>query len=140
VIAIDVMPTIFDVLGLGRPYPFQGRSLIPVLNGTTKIENDRVLIAEQKDRIRVRKGDWVGLFSRVGDPREELYNVKDDPEEINNLAQKNPDKMREFVRYYSKMLDSSKTLSAKFIIGNQSRPELDEATKEQLKALGYVGD
>jgi len=140
VIGIDVMPTIFDALGLGRPYAFQGRSLIPVIDGTTEIESDRVLIAEQKDRIRVRKGEWVCIFSRVGPPREELYNAKKDPEELNNLADKDPEKVREFVRYYSRMLDSSREMSAKFILGSQSGPDLDEATKEQLKALGYVGE
>lgn len=140
VIGLDVMPTIFDVLGLGRAYPFQGRSLIPVISGSGKIESERVLIAEQKDRVRVRKGDWACLFSRSGPPREELYNVKDDPEQLNNLAEKNPEKARELVRYYSKMLDSSKEMSARFVLGTESRPDLDEATKEQLKALGYVGE
>jgi arylsulfatase A-like enzyme len=140
VIGIDVMPTIFDVLGLGRAFPFQGRSLIPVVDGTTEIERDRVLIAEQKDRIRVRKEEWVCIFSRVGPPREELYNVKEDPEELNNLAEKNPEKVAEFKRFYGRMLESSKDISAKFILGPQSGPELDEATKEQLKALGYVGE
>jgi len=137
-IAIDVMPTIFDVLGFAKAYPFQGRSLIPVINGSTKIEKERVLISEQKDRIRVRKGSWACIFSRIGDPREELYNVDKDPEETNNLASSKQDKVRELVRYYSKMLDASKPMSARFVLDDQSRPELDEATREQLKALGYV--
>jgi arylsulfatase A-like enzyme len=139
-ISIDVMPTIFEALGFGRAFPFQGRSLIPVLEKASKIEEDRILIAEQKDRIRVRKGEWVAIFNRIGDPREELYNVKEDPEERTDLSQQNPEKIKEFKRQYARMLESSRDLSAKFIIGNQSRPELDEATKEQLKALGYVAD
>ncbi len=139
VLAIDVMPTVFEALGLGRAFPFQGRSLFPVIEGKSQFEKDRVLIAEQNTRMRVRRGDWTCIFSRTGVPKEELYNLADDPEQRNDVASQNPDKVKELKQVYAKMLDSSKELSAKFILGHTSRPELDEATKEQLEALGYVG-
>ncbi len=139
VMAVDVMPTVFEVLGLGRLFPFQGRNLIPVIQGKSNIEEDRVLIAEQKDRIRVRKGEWSCVFSRTNPPKDELYNVKDDPEQSNDLASSNPEKVKELKQFYSRMMDSSKELSARFVVGKSSNPDLDEATKEQLEALGYVG-
>jgi arylsulfatase A-like enzyme len=139
VMAVDLMPTIFELLGLGRAFPFQGRNLLPVIEGGGKIEEDRVLIAEQNTRMRVRKGDWTCIFSRTGDPTDELYNVADDPEQLKNRAKEKPEKVKEMKQFYAQMLDSSKEISAKFILGASSRPELDEATKEQLEALGYVG-
>ena len=138
VIGVDVMPTIFEVLGLGRLFPFQGRNLLPVIQGNSQIEEDRVLIAEQNTRMRVRKGNWTCIFSRTGDPKDELYDLSDDPEQQKDLAEENPEKVKELKQLYGRMLDSSKELSARFILGNQSKPQLDEATKEQLEALGYV--
>ena len=138
VVAIDVMPTVFEALGLGRAFPFQGKSLLPVIAGKSEIEPDRVLIAEQNTRMRVRKGDWTCIFSRPGGPKDELYNLDDDPEQRKDLAKEHPEKVKELKQLYSRMLDSSKDLSAKFILGTSSRPELDEATKEQLEALCYV--
>jgi arylsulfatase A-like enzyme len=110
------------------------------MEGAGHFEKDRVLIAEQNTRMRVRKGDWTCIFSKTGDPKEELYNVADDPEQRNDVAAQNPDKVKELKQFYGKMLDSSKELSARFVIGASSRPELDEATREQLEALGYVGE
>lgn len=139
VVGMDLMPTVFEGLGLGKAYPFQGNSLIPIITGSTKFSKDRALIAEQSSRMRVRKGDWSCIFSRSGGPGDELYNLADDPEQQENLAQENPKKVAELKKIYAQMLDSSKELSAKFKLGDSSRPELDEETKEQLEALGYVG-
>ena len=140
VLGIDVMPSIFEALGLGRSYPFQGRNLLPVINGATEFEKDRVMIAEQNTRMRVRKGEWACIFSRNGSPADELYNLDDDPEQRSNIAGEHPEKVKELKGLYAKMLDSSKELSARFVLGESSRPKLDDATKEQLEALGYVGN
>ncbi|MCI0604322.1 sulfatase-like hydrolase/transferase [bacterium] len=140
VMGVDVMPTVFEVLGLGRAFPFQGRNLLPVIQGAGRIENERVLIAEQNAATRVRKGDWSCIFSLSGAVKDELYNVADDPEQVKNLAEQNPEKVKELKQFYAKMLSSSKDISAKFVLDASSRPELDEATKEQLEALGYVAE
>jgi arylsulfatase A-like enzyme len=138
VLSIDVMPTVFEALGLRPPFPFQGRSLLPVIAGRSRIEPDRVQIAEQNTRMRVRQGDWVCIFSHSDGQKEELYNLSDDPEQRKDLARDHPEKVKELKQLYTRMLDSSKDLSAKFVLGKTSTPELDEATKEQLEALGYV--
>jgi arylsulfatase A-like enzyme len=138
VVSIDLMPTVFEALGLGRLFPFQGRNLLPVIGGTVKIEKERVLIAEQNTRMRVRKGDWSCVFSINEESNDELYNVAEDPEQTKDLAEENPEKVRELKQLYVRMLDSSQELSARFVLGDSSRPELDEATREQLEALGYV--
>jgi arylsulfatase A-like enzyme len=135
---VDVMPTVFEALGLGRAFPFQGRNVLPVIQGSGEVENDRVLIAEQIAMTRVRKGNWSCIFSPSGTIRDELYNLADDPQQLHNLAQQQPEKVKELKQLYAKMLISSKEISAKFTLDSSSRPELDETTKEQLEALGYV--
>jgi alpha-L-rhamnosidase len=91
---IDVPATILDLAGVEKPVSYQGQSLLPVVNGKTlKLRNrDTVLIEHLWDFDKippsegVRTKDWK-YFRYVDDQRaEELYNLNDDPQEINNLA------------------------------------------------------
>jgi arylsulfatase A-like enzyme len=93
---IDVPATILDLAGIARPQGWQGKSLMPIAGNKTKdFERDTVLIEhiwEFKNippSEGVRTQDWK-YFRYVNDKSiEELYNLKEDPQEINNLA-KNP--------------------------------------------------
>lgn len=90
---IDVPATILDLAGIEQPKTWQGKSLMPIASKATKnFERDTVLIEhiwEFKDippSEGVRTKDWK-YFRYVNDQSfEELYNLKDDPKEINNLA------------------------------------------------------
>jgi arylsulfatase A-like enzyme len=92
----DFYPTLLELTGLElRPNEHQdGFSLVPFLNGGS-IE-DRSLIwhyphygnqGGQPSSI-IRLGDWK-LIHYYEDGREELYNLKNDLEEINNVAGEN---------------------------------------------------
>ncbi|WP_245557488.1 sulfatase-like hydrolase/transferase [Neolewinella persica] len=92
---IDVPATILDLADVKKPDFYQGQSLLPVVNGTTKVLSDRdtVLIEHIWDfemippSEGVRTKDWK-YFRYVDDQRaEELYNLNDDPQETNNLAE-----------------------------------------------------
>lgn len=93
---IDVPSTILDLAGVEPPTTWQGKSLMPIATNTTKnLERDTVLIEHiwEFDHIPpsegVRTKDWK-YFRYVNDQSfEELYHLKEDPTEINNLA-KNP--------------------------------------------------
>ncbi len=94
---IDVPATILDLAGVAQPKNWQGKSLVPVVAGKEKSFNrDTILIEHLWDFNNippsegVRTADWK-YFRYVNDKsEEELYNLKDDPNEINNLVQ-NPD-------------------------------------------------
>lgn len=61
-------------------------------------------------------------------PRKELYNLKEDPEEKNNLALKNPKKMRQLDRLIDK----------KMVMRERRKKKLNERELRKLKSLGYV--
>ena len=90
---IDVPPTILDIAGVAPPKAWQGKSLLPLVSGQQKsLERDTVLIEHiwEFENIPpsegVRTKDWK-YFRYVNDKSfEELYNLKKDPQEINNLA------------------------------------------------------
>ncbi len=90
---IDVPATILDLAGVAQPVIWQGKSLLPIVTKKeSTLNRDTVLIehlwefANIPPSEGVRTHDWK-YFRYVNDQSiEELYNLKDDPKEINNLA------------------------------------------------------
>jgi alpha-L-rhamnosidase len=92
---IDVPATILDLAGVEIPQTYQGKSLLPIVSGKeNSIGRDTVLIEHlwEFENISpsegVRTSEWK-YFRYVNDKSsEELYNLKNDPKETNNLVSK----------------------------------------------------
>jgi alpha-L-rhamnosidase len=90
---IDVPVTILDLAGVPAPDSWQGKSLVPLMSGQQiSLQRDTVLIEHlwEFENIPpsegVRTAEWK-YFRYVNDKTDEaLYNIKDDPQEIINLA------------------------------------------------------
>lgn len=89
---VDLLPTLLDVAGAdypesadGLPTPtLDGSSLLPVFRGETRPE-PAILISGFTERFRmVRMGDWK--LARVNAEPWELYNLADDPTELDDRA------------------------------------------------------
>jgi len=115
VIGVDLYPTLLDIAEADAPdQPRDGRSLLPLLRGEVATFGERPLfwhfpaylqsyqvIDEQRDplfRTRpcsvVRLGDYK-LHEYFEDGGLELYNLKQDIREQNNLAERMPDKAKQ---------------------------------------------
>ncbi len=102
----DVMPTFLELAGvkaISSPYngrevlPIQGRSMLPVLKGN-KVE-ERAIGWELFGRSAIHKGDWkIRLLEQpYGDGQWQLFNLKNDPTERQNLAEQEPEKLAELL-------------------------------------------
>ncbi len=99
VISNDLYPTLLDIAGLlPRPTQHQdGLSLTPLLKGTGSLQRDALFWhfphyhSGVKPAGSLRVGNWK-LIEFFEDNRVELYNLKDDIGEENNLATKMPEK------------------------------------------------
>ncbi|HEA70791.1 MAG TPA: DUF4976 domain-containing protein [archaeon] len=76
-----------ELEGFSIPNSMQGKSMIPILNNPEEKINDSILIEmdddhnDEKTRTLITD-DWrITIFRNYG----ELYNLKDDPDEMNNL-------------------------------------------------------
>lgn len=92
---IDVPATILDLAGVEIPKNYQGKSLMPLVSGKEKsMKRDTILIEHlwEFENIPpsegVRTAEWKYMRYINDKSAEELYNLKDDPKEINNLAGK----------------------------------------------------
>jgi arylsulfatase A-like enzyme len=98
----DVMPTLAELLGIEIGNETDGISFLPVLMGRNEEQQQHEVLYwefhEQNGRLAVRAGDWKLIQYNVNaDPPGtfELYNLRDDEGETNNLAGKFPDKVEE---------------------------------------------
>ncbi|MFP6873205.1 MAG: sulfatase-like hydrolase/transferase [Verrucomicrobiales bacterium] len=85
--------------------PLDGRDLIPCLTGKEKARPHERLFWRAGRQHAARVGDWKLVSRRAGPPL--LFNLKDDIGEKNDLAQKQPDKLKElqgsFARWSGEM-------------------------------------
>jgi choline-sulfatase len=81
--AIDLFPTICEILGVEVPDTVQGRSLAPLLRSETPADWRRFCFSQIGDVEMIRSADWkLNLYG--GEPGE-LYHLTEDPTEFFNL-------------------------------------------------------
>ncbi|MEO2049384.1 MAG: sulfatase-like hydrolase/transferase [Pirellulales bacterium] len=83
-ISLDILPTTLDAIdSLPRENQFDGKSLLPLLTGTTQSHHDTLFWCKGAGEWAVRRGEWKLLTSKG---QMELFNLTDDPSEQRNLA------------------------------------------------------
>jgi arylsulfatase A-like enzyme len=91
---IDIMATCMDAGGAAYPsnkIPLEGKSLVPVFEGKTR-KGHEYLAWEHEGNRAVRQGDWKLVSRHPGDW--ELYNLAQDRTETNNLAPREPERVK----------------------------------------------
>ena len=101
VILTDFYPTLLEVAGLkpGGDYPGDGESLLPLLRGEESLQREAIFwhypnFAFHRDNrlgSAVRMGDYK-LLEFFDDDTVELYNLRKDLGESNNLAENEPER------------------------------------------------
>ncbi len=133
---VDVFPTVADLLGLARPAEASGLSLTPLFRGEAlprraflaatyppeSASSKRAIVLDGHKFIHswTAERDWV-----------ELYDVVNDPGELENLAQSHPEILERLRAEIQRRL-------AELSEGSTVEAELSEEDKAQLRALGYL--
>ena len=114
VISEDLLPTIVDMAGKGAKLPddIDGVSLLPLLEEKSgELNRDQICWyypqyspQAQMPGYAIRKGDYK-LIEHYDPPIVELFNLKKDISESENLAEKMPDKVEEFKESFDKWLE-----------------------------------
>ncbi|MHC4646769.1 MAG: arylsulfatase [Planctomycetota bacterium] len=116
----DFMPTAAELAGLPAPKGIDGISMLPVLLGKAQKSHDYLYWdyghVRKTYKQAVRMDDWKGVRIGAGSPVE-LYNLKDDPGESNNVASDNP----EIVRKIEEIMNTARADSEDYPIGKVSK-------------------
>lgn len=100
---MDIMPTLVELAGATYPekfhedsqpiLPAEGISLAPLFAGET-IKRKNPICWEHEGNRAVRSGDWK-LVARGEKGKWQLYNLAEDRSELNDLAEKHPERVAE---------------------------------------------
>jgi arylsulfatase A-like enzyme len=136
---IDLVPTLAELFDLTveTEQPLRGVSLADALRGEPSpvLEEREWLIHEAAHNAEVvlRRGAWKANFSIFGmlpRPPVLLFNLEEDPNEENNLADAHPEIIAELRPLVQRWIDRH--------IWNLANPKLEKAMLERLRALGYL--
>ncbi len=131
---LDIFPTVCDVLGVKKPPFLQGISLLPALKG--KKVPKKPIYFESLHPYYSRgwaplRGYIYNMEKFIQVPIPELFDLKDDFNENNNLAErKKLDKQRELLEKIIKDQSSPES--------SRAREKMDKKSIEKLESLGYI--
>jgi len=123
VISNDFYPTIMEMAGIAKlpGQELDGQSIVPLLSGEEKIEREAIFWhyphyhgSMWTPGAAIRMGDWK-LIEFYHHGKTELYNLKDDLGESNDISGKYPDKVKELKSRLKQMQIETKS---KFPIPN----------------------
>ncbi|HUZ46176.1 MAG TPA: sulfatase-like hydrolase/transferase [Terriglobia bacterium] len=88
---VDMVSTMLDIAGVPRPAELRGHSLVPLVHGQGGAKPEFAFSESHSTgnitgSFMIRKGDWKYIYFTGDKPL--LFNLKDDPGELNNLGEK----------------------------------------------------
>lgn len=113
---VDLMPTIVELTGARYPeerngnkiLPMQGESLLPVFQGKQLTRKEPLYFEHQGNR-GLRHGNWK-LVSDRSTLTWELYNMDEDPTELNDLSGEFPQITKDLIAQYEAWADKNNIL------------------------------
>jgi choline-sulfatase len=135
--SVDIMPTVLSILGLPGGEVTDGRDLLAAFRGKEPgpalPQYSESLLSEvgfgMAPLFAVRNGGYK--FIRA--PRPELYDLRNDPHELNNIVKAQPRVAARLDAELTRMIDGSR----KHAIDPATSP-MSRETEESLQALGYL--
>ena len=137
--SIDIMPTILNAVGGEIPETVQGESFLPLMLGDEE-EDDRFVYSETywpryhygwSELKFLRKGQYKFIDA----PKPELYDVFDDPGEVENLVDSKATLGHEMKRELTDLIEQYSVEG----IDNVEPQKIDNDSLVKLQALGYIG-
>ncbi len=134
---LDLYPTLLRRAGLEPPPGIHGRDLSPLLEGREL--PPRPLLAEKlafSPLVGILDGRWKLIQVRhEGEERWLLYDMEADPGEQEELSAREP----ELLGRLRRVLAAATARAAALKQAEAERVEIDAATYETLRSLGYIG-
>lgn len=129
---IDLAPTILELAGVALPEEMMGLSLLPALQGRSF--PDRVMIGGAGKALQSRR---YSLLKREG--KFELYDLREDPGQKNELSLSRPDDYSYWLEVYKKKVkDCLKRRTALGLKEGEAKLNLSPRERRELESLGYV--
>ena len=137
--AVDLLPTVLDLMGITPPTEVAGVSLVPLMTGARQSLD---LEGYAEALYPLHHFGWselrawrAGRYKVIDAPRPELYDLERDPQETTNLyADRRTLADGMIARLRKQEADAPGAAGV-----SQPMPEVDPEARARLAALGYVG-
>jgi arylsulfatase A-like enzyme len=131
---VDVAPTLRELCGLPHVPGMDGRSLAPILGGGVLPAEPTIarVCPSKNNTLYALRNDRYKLLVEENKSRVELFNLEEDPGELNDLSPRNQklcSRLRNLLKAQVDALNSE---------GQGTAPALSPALMEDLKQLGYI--
>jgi arylsulfatase A-like enzyme len=135
---IDIMPTVLDLVNVEYRGMVQGSSLVPAMRGQSF--PDRTLFAEATmlGGIKASRTNDSKYVERGGGKRQELYDLRTDPRESNNLCAEDRSRCAGPAAEMRRWEEQMTAAAARLDLPDPHAARLDARTRERLRALGYA--
>jgi len=142
---INILPTVLDILDIPINKEAQGKSLVPLMLGNSDsipkyVFTEAGFQMNYQRVIRTKK--WKLIY--VPDEKDqrimqgmpfELYDIENDPKELNNLVNVETKIASELQKELFKWMESAKGVNG---LPSPGTVVIDKKTEENLKSLGYI--
>ena len=81
----DIFPTLCDLAGVEIPQGLDGKSFAPVIRGKEVVPRTAIYLSYMNSQRAIQAGDWK-LIRYPQIDATQLFNLRDDPDELKNLA------------------------------------------------------
>ncbi len=134
---VDIVPTVCSVLGINLSTPVQGQDLSPCFRSDWLPPPDRHLFCQSLEPTKYNARSLLGVvtdrYKYIKTVRPELYDLVEDPGELNNIAAEQAGRSQAMEQKLHQILQE--TARGK----GRGKERLDNQTRERLESLGYVG-
>ena len=143
---MDLAPSLLEMAGVSHPAPtYQGREVVPMrgksfyqwaAGKSERIhEKDFIQGWETCGRAALRFGDWkiVYIPKPKGPERWQLYNLDKDPGEVNDLAETEPEKLKQLLKLWDQYVIETGVIPL-----NPDLGEFLEATEAQMPENAWM--
>ena len=132
---MDIYPTVLELANIAKPqdHVVDGKSLKTLMSGQKDNAHPKTFLMHFPHQHRssyyttYRNQDWKIIYHynpKSGQPEIELYHLKEDPYETNNLAQKNPEKAGALIKAMNAQLKAEGALFPTDKNGKELKPVL----------------
>ena len=134
---VDIVPTVCSLLGIDLSTPVQGHDLSPCFDSDWLPPSDRHLFCQSLEPTKYNANSLLGVvtdrYKYIKTTRSELYDLAEDPDELNNIAVEQADRSQTMEERLRQILQETNR-------GKEDGKEhLDNQTRERLESLGYIG-
>jgi arylsulfatase A-like enzyme len=128
---LDIGPTLYDLLDIETPDAVQGISLTPLLYGKKLNQEVAIATGNGGGTLACRTSGWK-CFWQVEENEVELYDLQEDPDELNDVSIDHPDIVTEFREQMETYLEAAEGTDIDL-------PDIETNTEveQRLRDLGY---